>query len=233
LNDVLHISQYFVPSDMAADNNGDLDFGAGGAAVLADLPTGSPVARLLVCGGKDSNIYVLNRDVLGGMGDAGAVQVIAFGNRIFGTGAFWNAKYYLAGDGGPLTAFALDAAVPQFTLAGTSSHQYGAKGSTPSISAAGTANGIAWTLDNGLYCTGSATGCGPTVLYAHDASNLATELWNSAAAAGDTAGYAIKFTVPTVANGKVYVGTRGNNTGGPPGSTSSAGELDVYGFKSN
>jgi outer membrane protein assembly factor BamB len=76
-----------------------------------------------------------------------------------------------------------------------------------------------WALDNSQYCTGEASACGPAVLHAYDANNVSTELWNSASSGTDSAGNAVKFTVPTVANGKVYVPTRS--------------ELTVYGLSPN
>jgi hypothetical protein len=133
-----------------------------------------------------------------------------------------------------LNAYSLNAAQPQFTLSSSSPTPYSWPGATPSVSAAGSQGGIIWALDTSFYCTGPyATGCGPAVLHAYDATNVATELWNSAITGNDSGGNAVKFSVPTIANGKVYVGTRGNNTGGAYGSTASSGELDVYGLKSN
>ena len=79
----LAVSQYFTPSDQLSDAQDDNDFGSGGAAVLADLPAGSPVTHLVMGGGKDGNLYVLNRDMLGGLGDGFAVQEISFGGPIY------------------------------------------------------------------------------------------------------------------------------------------------------
>jgi hypothetical protein len=74
---------------------------AGGAAVLADLPAGSnpKTQHLIMGGGKDGVLYVLNRDTLGGLGDVNAVQKLTM-NEIFATGAFWNNNFYIAGVGG-------------------------------------------------------------------------------------------------------------------------------------
>ena len=173
-----------------------------------------------------------NRDNLGGYGDGHAVQTPFYtGGEIFGTGAFWNNNLYIAGVGAPIIAYSLNLSTSQFGSGVASSHNYGAGGSTPSVSAAGTGNGIVWGLDNTSYCTHGAptlAPCGPTVLYAYDATNALASLWNSGANAADKAGNAIKFTVPTVANGKVYVGTRGSNTGSV---TPAVGELDIYALK--
>ena len=80
----------------------------------------------------------------------------------------------------------------------------------PSISSQGTSNGIVWAIDATQFGIPGSHGLGPAVLHAYDASNLATDLWNSSQAPNsrDQAGDAVKFTVPTVANGRVYIGTR-------------------------
>lgn len=230
----LYLSQYFTPSNQASDNANDNDFGSGGAAILLDQPS-SPIPHLVIGGGKDGTLYLLNRDSMGGLGDPNAWQSFNFGFPIFATGAFWNGRFYLAGVNGPLQSYSFKTATGMFDVSSVpqSPGNFGFPGSTPSVSSSGTANGIVWALDAGNYCTPGSTGCGPTVLHAYDASNIATELWNSTEGAGNAAGNAVKFTVPTVANGKVYVGTRGNNTGGNTSSSTIPGELDVYGLLPN
>ena len=89
-----------------------------------------------------------------------------------------------------------------------SSTSYGFPGSSPSVSSLGTSDGIVWALNNTNYCTPQSPGCGPAVLHAYNASSLTSDLWNSSMVSADAAGNAVKFTVPTIANGKVYVGTR-------------------------
>jgi hypothetical protein len=230
LNTALQVSSYFTPSDELADDQGDKDFGAGGSSMLADLPAGNAVTHALVCGGKDGTLYVLNRDLLGGFGDSAAVQVIPLGHGVFSTAAMWNGRLFVAAAGGALNAYQLNSSTVQFTLASSSSHIYNFPGSTTSVSAAASQNGLVWALDTHSYCTRQASACGPAVLYAYDAANLSTELWNSGMTAADMAGNAVKFSLPTVANGRVYVGTRGNNAGGADNSTSTPGELEIYGL---
>jgi hypothetical protein len=136
-----------------------------------------------------------------------------------------------------LQSFTFNPATGQLTTpaASRSADAYGFPGATPSISARPDgSNGIVWALNNGAYCTMQSTSCGPTILRAYDATNLGVELWTSSTNAADTAGNAVKFTVPTVANGKVYVGTRGNDCRTTCTTTpATPGEIDVYGLKPN
>ena len=232
LNGQLGITSWFAPSSTPIDNDGaDYDFGAGGAALVLNLTSGS-LRRLVVGGGKHGVLYLLNGDSMGGLGDANAWQQFSVGGPIFATAAFWNNTLYLAPIDNPMRAYAFDSTTNMFNTTPTSQSatQYGFPGATAAVSASGAStDGIVWALDQIGYCP--AHHCAPAVLHAYDASNLATELWNSAMVAADTAGNAVKFTVPTVANGKVYVGTRGDNTTGVYGSTAISGELDVYGLK--
>ncbi len=207
------VSSFFTPSNQDALNGSDGDLGAGGAAILIDQPSSS-VPHLLIGGGKEGKLYLLNRDNLGGNldHDSGAVQILTLGNAIFATGAFWQNTLYIAGVQGHLQKFTFDPASSQFNATSQSQGTYGFPGATPSISAQGSSNGIVWTLERSDPVTGA-------ILHAHDATNLANELWSSNGSSADQAGQEVKFTVPTVANGKVYVGT--------------ATEISVYGLSPN
>jgi hypothetical protein len=207
LSSSLSLADYFTPSDQASDESSDADFGSGGAAILVNSGL---VTHLAVGGGKDAALYVLNRDNMGHLGDNNAVQKISVGNSIFSTAAFWQNTLYIAPAGGALTAYPLNTATSNF--GNSSSHSgtsFGWPGSTPSISSQGASHGIIWAISNSS----------PAVLHAFDATNLTTELWNSSQANGDQAGGYVKFTVPTVANGKVYVGN--------------SNQITVYGLKPN
>ena len=233
----LGVSSFFTPSDQASDDSGDHDFGSGGSALVLNLASnpGSGVPQhLVVGGGKDGSLYVLNGDQMGGSGDSNAYQMFGLGTAIFATAAFWNNSLYIGPIKAGLQAYAFNGSRFTTTPSSTASANLGFPGATPSVSASGaSSNGIVWAIDAHNYCTPQSGGCGPAVLHAWGATNLGTELWNSSLISADSAGNAVKFTVPTVANGKVYVGTRGNNTGGAYGSTSVSGELEIYGLKPN
>jgi len=237
-NASLGVMSWFAPTDQSTDFSGDKDFGAGGAALVLEMPTG-PLQHLVVGGGKDGTLYVLNGDSMGGLGDTNAWQNFSLGGGIFTTAVFWNDNLYIAPASSALLAYAFEPSTDLFNTTPTSQSPTTAAWPPPSasLSASGSAsNGIVWTIDSRSYCTGSRSPpCGPAVLHAYDATNLAGELWNSSMLSSDAAGNAVKFTVPTVANGRVYVGTRGNDvwTSGPQPTPYIPGEVDAYGLKAN
>jgi hypothetical protein len=248
----LSVADSFTPFDQAqlggVPKNGvtlDKDLGAGGAALLINLPSSVPHPQLLVGGGKGSDfagkLYVLNASALGGTqttADTSAIQSFSFGHALFSTGAFYQNTLYVAGVNGPLMSFPLDPTTGLFPMAPVqmSTPLFNFPGATPSVSSTAAANGIVWAIDSSNYgatLTNSTRAALPAVLHAFSATGLGTELWNSSQATGgrDTAGFAVKFTVPTIANGKVYVGTRGNDDTQGHGTT--FGEVDVYGLLPN
>ena len=237
LSSSLTLLDSFTPSVQDQLNAADLDLGSGGAVVLIDLPSALlDHQHLLIGGGKGAGftgqLYSLDRTNLGqfNASDLGARQIFAIGGGIFATPAFWQNTLYIAGTGTKLQAYSLNPATGVFTTtpASQSASTYGFPGATPSVSSSGATNGIIWVIDSHSYCTAQSNSCGPAILHAYDATNLASELWNSSQVAADKAGNAVKFVVPTVANGKVYIGTRGSDT-----TNGGIGELDVYGLKPN
>jgi hypothetical protein len=230
LNSNLVVQDWFTPSDQAMMDSTNGDLGAGGAAVIADLPS-APVKHLLIGGGKIGSgqageLYVTNRDAMGhleGGGGPPLIQKFPVTHHLYATPAFWNNTLYIAGTAGPLVAFALNPTTGLFNPnpVSHSTPLYQGLGATASVSANGNSHGIVWAVDTSQYGGLSPFGFGPAVLHAYDATDLARELWNSgqAAANRDHAGNAVKFTVPTIANGKVYIG--------------SSTEIDVYGLLPN
>jgi hypothetical protein len=232
LNGALGVKSYFAPSDEDSDYISDHDFGSGGATLVLNLNSG-PLQHVVVGGGKDGALYLINGDNMGGFGDDKAVQRLPLNGGIFSSSVFWNNTLYIGPAGAKLQAYAFDTSKDQLGATATSASPsaFNWPGAGLAVSVAGNSgSALVWAVDSSSNCfVGSP--CGPAVLHAYPAANLATELWNSSMVSTDAAGNAVKFTVPSVANGKVYLGTRGKDTVNPNGNSATTGELDVYGLK--
>ncbi len=193
---------YFTPHDQQFLENTDTDLGSGGVLLIPDRP-GKKHPYLLVQVGKEGTVYLTNRNNMGKFNPNNDDQIFqnlpgAVGG-MWGMPAFWNNNVYFGGVGDNLKMFSLDpvAGLLSTTPVSNTGTFFGYPGTTPSISANGASNGIVWALQ---------TDGNPAKLHAYDATNLSTELYNTTQnSARDNPGNAVKFTVPTVANGKVYV----------------------------
>ena len=208
----LQVTDYFTPFNQAFLLAHDRDLGSGAPLVLPDAAGDAAHPHLLVGSGKQGTIYLLDRDNLGKFSasqSAETSQIVeetatsALPGGSYGTPAYFNQSLFYAparSTGIKARDFSLPNGSAQFnqTPASLSPDKYLFPGSTPSISANGMTNGIVWDIDHGT-----------SQLRAYNATGYDKELYTSAQAANnrDALGTSVKFTVPTVTNGFVFVGT--------------------------
>ncbi len=202
-NGGLAVADYFTMSNTVAESDADEDLGSGGVLVLPDMTDANGVTRHLAVGaGKDQTLYLADRDNMGKFNpQADSIyQEIrsALPGGIFSMPAYFNGRLYYGPVGYNLIAFQFSNAKLQTTPVSSTSTTFAYPGVTPSISANGSTDAIVWATEN----------TNPAVLHAYDASDLSKELYNSnQAGTRDQFGAGNKFITPTIANGKVYVGS--------------------------
>ena len=211
------VTDWFTPFNQSTLDGGDTDVGSGGVLLLPDMPSGQ---QLLVQMGKEGTIYLVDRNNMGSFCtvctgfDTNIVQEIRGASTgTWGSPAFWNNTVFWGGgaDVGSadfVKAFSFNAnnsGLLSTSPISQSLQMFSFSTAAPVISANGISAGILWILDNSSFRSSCCQ-----ILYAYDASNLGTMLYNSNQAAGnrDVPGGAVKFTAPMVVNGKVYVGSQ-------------------------
>ena len=206
------IRDYFTPSHEKEMNREDADMGSGGPVVLPEQRGSHP--HLLLAGAKDGNLYVLDRDRMGKFqpgNDSHAVQTLHFRGGIYAAAAYWNGHVYILPSGENLWDFALEGGHLNTDTAKRGSQRFANAGSNPTISADGTRNGIVWLIESKTWNGGDK----PAILHAYDAADVSHEIYNTEQnSSRDRVGLTLRFTIPTVVEGRVYVNARS--------------EIDVY-----
>jgi len=111
-NKQLAVADYFEMFNQVAENGADQDLGSGGALVLPDLDDSTGKARHLAVGaGKDGNIYVVDRDGMGGFNPTSnnIYQQVsrALSGAVFSMPAYFNGTLYYGAVGDKIKAFAI------------------------------------------------------------------------------------------------------------------------------
>lgn len=202
----LSVADYFTMYNVKAENDADEDVGSGGALVLPEMRDAAGKSWSLAVGaGKDRNIYLVNRESMGRFDPQGNKRIYQElplglkGQTVRSSPAYFNGRLYYGSVGDSMREFRFTDARLAETPASVTAIKFGYPGTTPSISADGSKNGIVWAVENRR----------SAVLHAYDASDLSHELYNSnqAASGRDRFGAGNKFITPMIARGKVYVGT--------------------------
>ena len=204
----LRVSDYFTPFDQVKDAANDIDLASGGAVVLPDMvDAGGATRRLAIGAGKDTNIYLVNRDnmgkfIPGAKSNSNIYQELtgALPGGEWATAAYFIGSVYYGPVGGALRRFTFTHARLNPNPAAMTSTLFAYPGVTPSISSSGNDSAIVWAYEN----RGSGH---QAVLHAYDAISLA-ELYNSSRnPARDTFGVGNKFITPTICQGEVLAAT--------------------------
>jgi hypothetical protein len=202
-NGGLKIADYWEMYNQQSENDGDVDLGSGGALVLPSVKDSSNNSwQLLASAGKDGNLYLVDRANMGKFSSTANNIYQEIDNVLPGgmwaMPAYLNGKLYYGPVGQPLLAFQFKNAKLQSTPVAKTATSFAFPGTTPSISSNSAKNAIVWAAENS----------DPAVLHAYNPTNL-QELYNSNQAANnrDQFGTGNKYITPTIANGKVYVGT--------------------------
>jgi hypothetical protein len=201
----LAVLDYWTMYNSVLESSEDKDLGAGGLMVLPNQTDSTgKVRHLAAAAGKDGNLYLADLDNMGHYDSANDGTIYqqlsaALPGGMWSSPAYFNGRVYYGPVGSNMRSFEIASARVNANSVQTTPTVFGYPGTTPSISAYGPNNGIVWATEN----------TNPVVLHAYDANNLNTELYNSNQAAGsrDHFGAANKYIVPTIANGKVFVGT--------------------------
>ena len=213
LSPKLSVLQYFTPHDQRALDANDLDVGSGGPVLLPGNAGNDPA---LIVTGKSGTIFAVNRARFGGYNlRTDAAQRIYSekdGYSGFAAPAYWNGSLYVLLSDDVLKRFTFVNGKLRTVPEAHGSHRFSDPGATPAISANGNENGIVWVIETKSW-NGEDR---PAILRAYDAQSLG-ELYNSEQVSKrDRAGMCLRFTVPTIAEGRVYVDAKG--------------EVDVYGL---
>jgi hypothetical protein len=204
-------TDYFTPYNQASLDSSDADLGSGGVLIPPDQ--GGPYPHILLEAGKTGQIYVVNRDKMtsdgshycnGCSSDPEIIQSVGGIGGLWSMPTYWNGNVYTWGNGDHLKAFTLSAGRLSTSPTSQSAESSGFPGSTAAVSSNGTTNGIVWAVESDAY-----TSNGPAILRAYNAGNVSNLLYGSNLTSGrDQLGPAVKFVVPVVSNGKVYVGAQ-------------------------
>ena len=206
----LTVADYFTPYDWSTRSSKDLDLGSGGVLLLPKQSGSHPDE--IIGADKSGDIFLIDRNHMGKFHakyDDVVQRLNGSKTGYWSSPAYWQQNIYYDGDFDYLSMYSISDGLLSTSPISQSAIKF--KQCTPSISSNGASNGIVWVLQ--VHPTTS-----PAILYAYDAANLSTELYdsNQAPKNRDVPGDGVKFTLPTIANGKVYIATQT--------------ELDAYGL---